>query len=199
MTDPNFYFETPNLYISYMLPTEENCEFLVKLFNTPEFIAAEGKTGINTVEKARKQIESYIPTHERVGHGIYLVTLKDSNAPFPAGTLIGQASFMQGDPAKNEHWCSIPDIGWVILPEFTKKGYATEVGKALVKYSKDVLGKTELFAFTMEENKASRRVCEKVGFEFRGVMPILLFGGDMQCVYALPGTKDLEAYMMSKE
>jgi len=201
MTDPTFYIETPNLFIHYCLPaSDEHCDFLVKLFNTPEFITTQGKTKVVNIASARAQIETYIPTHARLGHGIYWITLKTSPAlPFPAGTLVGQLSMMQGDPTKDKHWITVPDIGWVIHPDFTKKGYATEAAKGGLKYLKDVVGKEEIFAFTAEDNIASRRVCEKLGFDYRGVQPIVVFGGNKECVYATPGTKELADYTESKE
>lgn len=157
MTDPSFYIETPNLYISYWLPSSDaHCKFLVNLYSTPEFIAAEGDLKLDA-EKAKRQLELYVKWSEQRGRPVqYLVTLKSKTEgegtgefkKFPEGELIGQLSMMQGDVKGNENCYSVPDIGWVIHPQYTKRGYATEGMKGLLRYAKEKLGIEEVFVFT---------------------------------------------------
>ena len=72
MSDPNFFIETERLYICYFLPSvDEHCDFLVKLYNTPEFIEGAGKTNITTREIARHRLSKrFLADHERNGYGI---------------------------------------------------------------------------------------------------------------------------------
>lgn len=54
------------------------------------------------------------------------------------------------------------EIGWRLLPEFWRQGYATEAAQASVKYAFNTLQFAELVAFTAVQNRASRRVMEKL-------------------------------------
>lgn len=54
-------------------------------------------------------------------------------------------------------------VGWLLLKKEWNKGYATEIGKALLDYSFDALGVHRAFALCNPENAASRRVLEKCG------------------------------------
>ncbi|RPD78292.1 hypothetical protein L226DRAFT_531634, partial [Lentinus tigrinus ALCF2SS1-7] len=146
MTDANFHIETPRLYISYFQPAlDSHCDFLVRLYNTPEFIATCGRSPITTRAIARDRLATrFVADHARNGYGIYLVSLKpsdpgadaapaagsDSEAPvqLPAiqdtlarCKLIGTVSLMRGSDAVAY---AVPDLGFVVLPEEMRKGYA---------------------------------------------------------------------------
>lgn len=191
MSDPNFYIETPRLYISYFLPTcPEHCAFLVELYNSPLFLSTEGKTGIYTDDQARERIGTrFLAEHKRNGYGTYLVSLKTTpTTSFAESKPIGSVSLMKGDSF------TAPDLGYSIIPEMNGKGYATESSKALLDYARRELGVTEVFGFFNANNAHSRRVMEKVGLEDRGVVKLAAFGGVESAVYALPGMGDLKGY-----
>lgn len=191
MSDPNFYIETPRLYISYFLPTSpKHCSFLVELYNSPLFISTEGKTGIYNDLQAQERIGTrFLAEHKRNGYGTYLVSLKTTpTTSLVESQPIGSVSLMRGDTIK------APDIGYSIIPEMNGKGYATESGKALLDYAKRELGVSEVLGFFNANNAHSRRVMEKIGLEDRGVVKLAVFGGVESAVYALPGMKDLKEY-----
>ncbi len=84
---------------------------------------------------------------------ILAVTLKD-------GTLIGSIS---AGPSPN--W----GIGYIISPEYTGNGYATEALGSLVKALFELDdGPDEINACVFADNPASSQVLEKQGFEFVG-------------------------------
>ncbi|KAK8090885.1 Acyl-CoA N-acyltransferase [Apiospora phragmitis] len=57
------------------------------------------------------------------------------------------------------------------------------------------LGLEGVFGFTSSNNADSRKVCERLGLEFRGVYPLEAFGGAPSAVFALPGMEaDLSVY-----
>src|SRR5262249_23709781 len=58
------------------------------------------------------------------------------------------------------------EIGYAILPEFWRQGFATEIAMACANVAFTTPGLTELIAFTLPTNFASRRVMEKCGFVF---------------------------------
>lgn len=52
------------------------------------------------------------------------------------------------------------------MPEYWNKGIATFIVKKLIKISKDMLKIDNLVCFTMIENKASKNVMKKAGFQY---------------------------------
>lgn len=217
MTDPNFCIETPRLYLSYFMPSNEaHCNFLVHLYNTPEFIASIGgkPTSITTTAAARQRLEGrFRAEHARNGYGTYLVSLKSD--PARTGSAcdsisgdspslsscadrlascrpMGTVSLMRGDSADSY---KAPDIGYAIAPEETGKGYATEAAQGLISYARRELGVNEMFGFFAKGNAHSRRVLQKLGFEDRGVRALKAFGGAESEVWTLPGMNaDLTVY-----
>lgn len=56
------------------------------------------------------------------------------------------------------------EIGWRLIPEVWGNGFATEGAAAVLKYAKEQ-GIEEVYAFTSENNEASRKVMEKIGMK----------------------------------
>ena len=56
------------------------------------------------------------------------------------------------------------DIGFALLPEFWRQGYAYEAASATVQYARKVLGLERLAAIASLDNTASRVLLEKLGF-----------------------------------
>ena len=57
------------------------------------------------------------------------------------------------------------DFGYIVEPERWSQGYATEMGEAVAAYGFDMLRFPELVGTTWQDNMASQRVLEKLGFE----------------------------------
>jgi RimJ/RimL family protein N-acetyltransferase len=60
------------------------------------------------------------------------------------------------------------DFGYVFARDTWGRGYATEAARAALRYGFERYGFAEVTANTVEEHHASRRVLEKIGFEYRG-------------------------------
>ncbi|KAI0745437.1 acyl-CoA N-acyltransferase [Earliella scabrosa] len=208
--DPNFFIETPRLYITHFQPAlDAHCDFLVALYNTPEFVASSGRTSITSRDAARTHIEQrFAQWLARNGYGQYLVALKPSSsssdaaidlpadAPFQERLaqckLIGNVSLMRGDSATAY---AAPDLGFAILPEEMRKGYATEAARALVEYAKRELGVDVVLGLTDPANEGALAVFRSLGFEDRGVRTLVEFGGVRGAVWVSPGAaEDLSAY-----
>jgi len=58
------------------------------------------------------------------------------------------------------------ELGYAIVPERWGQGLATELAEAAVEVAFRDLGLADVVAFTLPNNAASRRVMEKVGFEY---------------------------------
>jgi RimJ/RimL family protein N-acetyltransferase len=74
------------------------------------------------------------------------------------GFLIASAGFM-GEPVDG-----VAKVGYSVLPEFQRQGYATEIVGALLRWSQQQLEAPIIEAETDEDNLASRRVLEKLSF-----------------------------------
>ncbi|KAK4867863.1 hypothetical protein LT330_007522 [Penicillium expansum] len=188
---PGFTIPTPRLQISPFNPTDPtHCAFLVQLWNTDDFISSCGKTGCTTPEKASSFIENKVlKIYAYYGYGIFLVSRQTDNGLKPVGTI----SLMQGIPP-DPHYLA-PDIGFSILPEEGRKGYATEAAQALLEYANKTLGVDAVFGFCSPGNQRSRATLEKLGMEYRGLKSLKVFGEEDSAVYALPGmSEDLTIY-----
>ena len=192
MTDPNFYLETPRLFLGYFDPNNpKHCAFLVTLYNSPLFISSEGQTEIVNEEKARERISTrFVEEHKRNGYGQFLVSVKSSpTTRFSEAVPIGSVGLTKCTDAEA---FDIPDIGFAIIPEMNGKGYATESAQCLLDYVKRKQGLDTVFGLVMETNNgASCRVMEKLGMQDLGVQNMHDGPGR---VFASPGFKDLEKY-----
>lgn len=59
------------------------------------------------------------------------------------------------------------EVLWSLHPDAWGKGYATEVARAALAYGFETLDLDMIFAITLEENRASRAVMERIGLIYR--------------------------------
>ncbi|WP_203291221.1 GNAT family N-acetyltransferase [Maricaulis parjimensis] len=79
-----------------------------------------------------------------------------------AGEVIGGGGVFKRTPSSQ--W----EIGYWIGKPWWGKGFATEIGQALVDLGTKTLGATRLTAAHADDNPASGRVLEKLGFAYTG-------------------------------
>ncbi|MCG8584621.1 MAG: GNAT family N-acetyltransferase, partial [Pirellulales bacterium] len=60
------------------------------------------------------------------------------------------------------HFTPCVEIGWRLARAHWGKGYATEAARAALEYGFEQLGLEEIVAFTVPDNRPSRRVMEKI-------------------------------------
>ena len=87
------------------------------------------------------------------------------------GLLAGElretgALVVRGGPQFHRAWPAEPEVGWAVEPELWGRGLATELGTAALAWTFGDLGFRAAVSITTEENAASRRVMEKLGFAF---------------------------------
>ncbi|KAK0625782.1 including n-acetylases of ribosomal protein [Immersiella caudata] len=198
MSGPNFFVETPRLFLSYLLPENDaHCDFLVALYNTPEFIASIGgsPTTITTRDVARTVLAGrFREEHARNGYGTYLISLKPEGADgvdkldaLRAATLVGTVGLMRGEePDRYE----APDIGFAVLSEHMRKGYTKEAALGIMDYLEKEKGVRDVLGFCNPENNASKAVFRSLGFEDRGERALRVFGGEVSAVWAKKGMSD---------
>lgn len=79
-----------------------------------------------------------------------------------SGEFVGVNGFRMSEERKGE-----AEVGFLFLPEYHGRGYATESLRAIVAYAKEC-GVTSLRAHVTEGNNGSCCVLEKCGFSFAG-------------------------------
>ena len=108
--------------------------------------------------------------------GVYSIILKET------GKMIGTIEIHSYKEQKGA-------IGFVLNPEYWNKGYVTEASKACIIYALEILELKRLEYCHFPHNIASKRVCEKLGFVFEGVLrnKYLLYDGTVldDVVYSL--------------
>ena len=84
------------------------------------------------------------------GYGFWVMQRHDDPAP------IGYCGLWHPD-----HWPEA-EVGWAVLPEFQRKGYAREAARASIAYA-EALGWTTLISLIHRDNMASRGLAENLG------------------------------------
>ncbi|MCA1636491.1 MAG: GNAT family N-acetyltransferase [Acidobacteria bacterium] len=110
-----------------------------------------------SVERARVWLGRVSASYAERGYGPWAVVEKAS------GRVIGSCgySFL---PKLSEI-----DFGYVFARPYWGRGFATEAARAAFRDGFERLGFTEVTANTDLEHHVSRRVLEKIGFEYRGL------------------------------
>jgi RimJ/RimL family protein N-acetyltransferase len=199
MSDPSFHIETPRLYISHFIAeNDSHCDFLVELYNTPEFIAGEGKTPITTREAARERLAGRFRDEYARGFGSYLVSLKNGGQePFTSATPVGTVSMMKGsDP--NSYVA--PDLGFAMLSAHMRKGYAKEAAQGLMDWYEKEKGVKDVLGLHNPKNTASAAVFRSLGFRYCGLRQLRVFGNVIGSVWTKQGmAEDLGVYGLPSE
>jgi RimJ/RimL family protein N-acetyltransferase len=87
------------------------------------------------------------------GFGLLAVTWRETGEP------IGRSGVQY-----HRAWNGDPEVGWALDPRWWGRGLATEAGAASVTWAFGTLGFDRVVSICVEENVASRRVMEKLGF-----------------------------------
>ena len=129
--------------------------FILKLLNTPQWLQYIGDRGVRNADDARKYIlNGPVTSYTRFGFGLYLVVLKNENAP------IGICGLLKRETLQDV------DLGCALLPEFVGKGYAYESASAVLQYGRTVLGLKRIVAITTPSNGTSKSLLTRLGFAF---------------------------------
>lgn len=127
---------------------------LIAMLGDPRVGATLGGTA--TPEGVDRQIASMAAHWEALGYGWYAFTDRGS------GELVARG----GPHATHIAGRDEVEIGWTVVPERWGQGLATELGAASLDLAFGPLGLVDVVSFTLPDNHASRRVMEKLGFEF---------------------------------
>lgn len=110
------------------------------------------------------------PPHQSVEDSLYIIqtvfSKKETYAIVKDDNPIGCVSLLI-HPDGNHWWGEgSAELGYWVGEEYQKKGYATEASKRLIERAFNELDIKQLYATYRAENTASKRVLEKLGFEY---------------------------------
>lgn len=133
----------------------KDADFILRLVNTPPWLAFIGDKNVKSIDDARNYLETGpLKSYEANGFGLWLVELKESNAP------IGICGLINRDALEDI------DIGFAILPEFFQLGYGYEMANATMGYAKNILKIDKVIAIVSLNNLASMKLLNKMGLYF---------------------------------
>jgi RimJ/RimL family protein N-acetyltransferase len=152
-----FYFETECLILRDFQNTD--ADDLFEIDSNPEVHKYLGNNPVKHIDQIREVINSVQMQYQQNGIGRWAVIEKSS------GKFIGWSGLKFIQDEKNNH-INFYDVGYRLHPDSWGKGYATESGRAALKFGFEVLGLTEVWGTCHEENIASKKSLEKCGLRF---------------------------------
>ncbi len=137
--------------------------------------------GIQSRNGAWRSMATYLGHWQLRGYGLWAVQRRSD------GRLIGRVGLWNP-----EGWPGI-EVGWTFARHAWGQGYATECGAASLAWGWDNLpGLDRIISVIDPENRASRRVAERLGMRvlgphrLLGEIDVLLYGSDRPPVTAAP-------------
>lgn len=142
--------ETERLYLRKLCP-EDKAE-LSKVLSDPK--SMQYYPHPFSEEEVERWINWNIDNYEKYGHGLWAVIRKEDDA------FLGDCGITMQNIGDNE---IVPEIGFHILPEYCRHGYASEAAIACRDYGFNVLGYKRLYSYTITRNIPSQGVAKKMG------------------------------------
>lgn len=149
--------------------TADDAAFILELLNEPGFLRHIGDKCVRTLADARDYIASGpMASYERFGFGLQLVELLAS------GEKAGICGLLKRE--------TLPDVdlGFAFLQRFWSKGYAFEAASAVLARAREAGRLERILAITSEDNVASIRLLEKLGFRFERSAPLSAGGPELR-------------------
>lgn len=154
--------ETPRMRGERLGP--RHLDLLAPILADPRVGATMG--GVRTRHEVAEQLAAEEERWARDGMGYWMFFLAETGEPVARGGL-SRAVF----DGRAE-----VEVGWTVAPEHWGRGLATELGAAAVAVAFERLGLSDVVAYTLPQNAASRRVMEKLGFVYEKTAPYKLYG-----------------------
>lgn len=145
---------------------------LVRMHRDPRVMATLG--GLRDDAETDRYLGEQLEHWARHGFGLWMLRAIEG------GTLIGRGG-LRHSPLDGR---DVIELAYALVPEAWGRGLATELARESLRVSREVLGRADVIAWTRTDNRASRRVMEKIGLAFvRGE----LRKGSSHVLYRLPG------------
>jgi RimJ/RimL family protein N-acetyltransferase len=154
---PNLVAETEHLRLRRFV--DADAAFYREMLTDPDFINNIANRGIETVEQALANMrERVYASYEAHGFGMYLAERRSD------GLAVGMAGLVKRDFLEDV------DIGYAFLPAGRGQGLATEAAAAILDHARRDFSLHRVAAITAQDNIASIRVLEKLGFYRAGLV-----------------------------
>lgn len=153
----DYFIETPRLLIRELLPKDVDGMF--DMDSDAEVHRYVGQTPLKTKEEVAAVIEYVRQQYADFGIGRWAVIDKEH------GGFLGWTGFKMMKEETNGH-IDFYDFGYRFARKAWGKGIGTEAASASLDYGINKLGLKPVCAMTDPDNKASRRILEKLGFRF---------------------------------
>lgn len=158
--------------VTLNVPEEEDREFLARNENDPRIRASRTPS----TPTGTRDVDQYLGG--TLGHDDNTIALLVCDDGEPVGLCLlirekmGDQRYRRGE------------LAFWIDPDVQGQGYATAAGELLLEYAFDTLGLHKVVARVFEDNHASRRVIDKLGFGQEGTFRDEVYvAGDWQDYY----------------
>lgn len=152
LVKPYKSFETIRLWLKPT--TTEDADLTYPLLNTPKWLKFVGDRQVHSEDDAREYIkERMLPQLERLGYSNYTIIRKKD------GVKLGCCGLYDREGLEGV------DIGFALLPEYEKLGYALEASEEIMRAARDEFGITRISGITAKDHFASQKLLEKLGMQ----------------------------------
>lgn len=135
--------------------TVDDSEMILELLNSPKWIVNIGDRNVHSLDDAKAYIlEKMTPQLKRLGYSNYTLIRKSDNLKVGCCGLYDRKG-LDGI-----------DIGFALLPEYERQGYAFESANKLLKIANPEFGIAVVRAITTQANIQSQRLIMKLGLTF---------------------------------
>lgn len=145
----NVQLETERLNIRPLMI--KDVDFIIQLLNSKGWIQFIGERNIKCIESANNYINKIL-LNKNFFYNVF--EIKETKEP------IGIVTFLHRDEFDS------PDIGYAMLPNFEKKGYALEATKHYLAQVQNTKSIEKVIAITLPGNSNSINLLEKLGLKY---------------------------------
>ena len=148
---PSFYASIITARLNLEKLNPDDYDFIKTLVNSKGWLEFIGDRNIHSDKESVEYIHKILGTENLF---YWVVRLKENNTP------IGIISFLKRSYL--DHF----DLGFALLPDFSKKGYAHEAANAVLQLVSKLPEYHIVLATTQPTNKSSIKLLIKLGFRF---------------------------------
>lgn len=150
---PEPVFKTPRLALTPL--SHADTGLILELLNTPGWLQFIGDRNVHTERDAQAYLDNGpLTSYRKNGFGLWRVDLQAQEKP------IGMCGLLKRTELEG------PDLGFALLPEYSRQGYGNEAAAGTIQYAREVLRLSELLAIVQSDNEASIGLLKKNGFVF---------------------------------
>jgi RimJ/RimL family protein N-acetyltransferase len=166
-----FTLETERLQLREF--TLADAPYMLRQLNEPSFIENIADRGVRTLQQAEAYLQNgAMASYQNSGFGFWAAIEKAT------GQIIGMCGLVKRDNLPH------PDLGYSFLPEYFGQGYAFEATQVCIHVAKIKFQLPQLLAIVNTENMPSRKLLEKLGFQFQKMIGLYDNEPDL-CLYAI--------------